>query len=328
MVDVIINKLMPVYNIKAVSRLTGLLPVTLRAWERRYGMPIPRRGTQGYRLYSDYDVRTLMWLKTQIGSGLSISRSVDYLSELRSAGKDPAAQDDLPLPIVHSTSLQSLEAEFTTAMCHLDETAARDIMNRAVTMYPVERVLLDMMQPSLVHIGEAWHRGELPIASEHFASQFCVQHLHSTLHSMAAPSRSGLIVAACAPKELHQIGLLMLVTLLRLRGWDVRYLGADLNLERVEETLLPLHPDIFMISATRSETARELDCLPDILEKFSDPQPLIVLGGQAFIDVHLPESVSAIYMQGNAGETASRINELMIAIHRPVYIGNCRDEEQ
>jgi MerR family transcriptional regulator, light-induced transcriptional regulator len=37
-----------------------------------------------------------------------------------------------------------------------------------------------------------------------------------------------VIVAACAPGEMHQIGLLMLVVMLRWRGWDVKYLGPDL----------------------------------------------------------------------------------------------------
>ena len=89
---------MPVYNIKAVARLIGLLPVTLRAWERRYGLPLPHRGDQGYRLYSEYDVRTLRWVKTQMDSGLSISRAVNYLTELRSKGKDPAKPSETSVP--------------------------------------------------------------------------------------------------------------------------------------------------------------------------------------------------------------------------------------
>ena len=83
---------LPVYNIKAVSRLVGLLPVTLRAWERRYGLPLPQRGDQGYRLYSDYDLNTLRWIKIQLETGLSISRVVEYLNELRTSGKDPAVE--------------------------------------------------------------------------------------------------------------------------------------------------------------------------------------------------------------------------------------------
>ena len=80
----------PIYNIKAVARLVRLLPVTLRAWERRYGLPVPQRGGQGYRLYSEHDVRTLRWLKNQVDAGLSIGRASVLLHELRAKGQDPA----------------------------------------------------------------------------------------------------------------------------------------------------------------------------------------------------------------------------------------------
>jgi len=79
----------PFYNIKAISQLVGLLPVTLRAWERRYGVPKPIRGVQGYRVYSEYDLKTLLWIKTQMELGLSISRVIDNLKHLRKTGKDP-----------------------------------------------------------------------------------------------------------------------------------------------------------------------------------------------------------------------------------------------
>jgi len=72
--------LQPVYNIKAVARLVNLLPVTLRAWERRYGLPSPLRGDQGYRLYSEYDLRTLRWLINQVEAGLSIGRAAQPVS--------------------------------------------------------------------------------------------------------------------------------------------------------------------------------------------------------------------------------------------------------
>ncbi len=41
------------YPIRAVSRLTGVSAVTLRAWERRYGLIVPSRTAKGHRLYSD-----------------------------------------------------------------------------------------------------------------------------------------------------------------------------------------------------------------------------------------------------------------------------------
>ena len=38
--------------IREVARLTGVNPVTLRAWERRYGLIVPQRTPKGHRLYS------------------------------------------------------------------------------------------------------------------------------------------------------------------------------------------------------------------------------------------------------------------------------------
>jgi len=89
--EIIASDETPTYNVKAAAQLTGISAVTLRAWERRYGMPSPQRGTQGYRLYSEHDLRTLHWLKAQLATGLSISRAASRLTELRSSGRDPAA---------------------------------------------------------------------------------------------------------------------------------------------------------------------------------------------------------------------------------------------
>ena len=47
------------FPIREVSRLTGVNPVTLRAWERRYGLIRPTRTDSGHRLYSMADVEAV-----------------------------------------------------------------------------------------------------------------------------------------------------------------------------------------------------------------------------------------------------------------------------
>ena len=44
------------YSIKSVCRLTGINENTLRAWERRYGIVIPKRLENGHRSYSEEDL--------------------------------------------------------------------------------------------------------------------------------------------------------------------------------------------------------------------------------------------------------------------------------
>ena len=52
----------PAFNLKAVLQETNIAADTLRAWERRYGLPMPERTEGGHRLYSQYDIETIKWL--------------------------------------------------------------------------------------------------------------------------------------------------------------------------------------------------------------------------------------------------------------------------
>lgn len=48
-----------VFNIKAVVRETGIPADTLRAWERRYGVPRPERSAGRQRIYSRRDIQLI-----------------------------------------------------------------------------------------------------------------------------------------------------------------------------------------------------------------------------------------------------------------------------
>lgn len=54
------------YPIREFARLTGVNPVTLRAWERRYGIIRPERTEKGHRFYTDEHIQhvrhILYWL--------------------------------------------------------------------------------------------------------------------------------------------------------------------------------------------------------------------------------------------------------------------------
>lgn len=277
---------LPIYNIKAVSGMLDLLPVTLRAWERRYGLPAPHRGEQGYRLYSTYDVRLLRWLKQQNDTGMSIGQAVKYLNELRRDGKDPAKEMEQEQQktdeTVNQVSLEILSRHFQQHLMNYQNENASEILRRAFSIYNVDQVLTEVVQASLVRIGDAWHKGEIPIAVEHFATQFCEQHLMGMFYSSSVPTREGTIFAACAPGEMHQIGILSMVVMLRWRGWDVKYFGQNLSLDRILETLNVIKPNSILFTATTKESALALKPLGSILDKYPHEKPLVFIGGLAF----------------------------------------------
>ncbi len=59
----------PVYSIGAVSGVVGVPTVTLREWERRYGMVVPYRTTGGHQLYSPRQLARLRWVAEQLSEG-------------------------------------------------------------------------------------------------------------------------------------------------------------------------------------------------------------------------------------------------------------------
>jgi len=67
------------FPIRVVARLTGINPVTIRAWERRYRLVRPERTPGGHRLYSRADVELLRAASRLVEQGVSISRATRVL---------------------------------------------------------------------------------------------------------------------------------------------------------------------------------------------------------------------------------------------------------
>ena len=62
------------FPIREVARLTGINPVTLRAWERRYGLIQPVRTESGHRLYTQKDIETVHRILDWIERGVAVSK--------------------------------------------------------------------------------------------------------------------------------------------------------------------------------------------------------------------------------------------------------------
>ena len=304
----------PVYNIKSVSEQTGVPPVTLRAWERRYKFPLPHRTETGYRLYTEYDIASVNWLKQQTEEGMTIAQAVKLLLGLIERGEDPLVKGMAKKEIVDSgfQSIEQVQPALVNALIHLDESAARGVMDYAFNMYTLEQVLVEIIQPTMIEIGDRWHSGEISIATEHFATNLCRLFLMNAYEMTTAVSRSGSVVAACAPGEFHELGLLMLTVLLRSRGINVTYLGANINLDRFAETVFKVRPSMLLFSATTEKTAVALIDLFNVLDEMPDPKPIIGLGGQAFKQSPaLANRIPGTILGPNAEESIRQIESML-----------------
>jgi DNA-binding transcriptional MerR regulator/methanogenic corrinoid protein MtbC1 len=257
----------PVYTIGALSRRTGIEPVTLRAWERRYGVPRPGRTESGYRLYSERDAAILRWIKERIGAGIPVGRAAAILRS--------GVLADTPSP----DPLAALQGRLLRAAGGLDEPGFERALAEGFATLPLEDACLRLIAPFLVRLGEAWARGEISVAGEHFASQIMRRHLLALL--AAAPvTRGPLVLLGCPPAEQHELGGLMFAIFCRRRGIRVTWLGADLPAEEWVSCCRALRVLLAGLSVVGSdgiagarEVVERLGALPE------GERPILTIGG-------------------------------------------------
>ncbi|ABM61690.1 MerR family transcriptional regulator [Halorhodospira halophila] len=145
----------PVYPIRTVAELTGVNPVTLRAWERRYGLIRPQRTAKGHRLYSENDIARIRRIVELLDRGVLISRAREALTAEES-GEELAA-GEAPWPAWRS--------HLGRALAHFEPTALDGALSELLSLYPVDRaashVLLPVLKARLTGDAEAVAEGHL-----------------------------------------------------------------------------------------------------------------------------------------------------------------------
>ena len=279
---------MPVYTIKTVVLETGIAPATLRAWERRYGVLSPGRSEGGYRLYSERDIATLRWLRNQVDAGVSISRAVALLEMRRQAGEAPELEVER---VPGSTALaetarcpSAIVDELVGALSSFQEAQSETILSEAFALHPVDVVAEEIITPTLVEIGEGWHRGEISIVQEHFATAVLRRRLTTLFDAYPQPAAGLLAITGAAPLEWHDIGALMVSLALRRHGWRVIYLGQNVPVDHLMREVRKLKPDMLCLSAATAEAAAALTEVYELVTALPEPRPRLVFGGGAFGD--------------------------------------------
>lgn len=295
----------PVFNTKAVARETGVPADTFRAWERRYGVPQPQRTAGGHRLYSERDIAIIRWLRDRTDEGVNISHAVLLLDNSLAA---PPSETN------HSGEARTIERlvdDFVHALTEFDLARSESLLSEAFALYPFEQVLLDFIQPSMVEIGERWHRGEVNIAIEHFATQFVRRKLAALMNVFESDRQRGRIIVGCAPSELHDLGVLMSALFLVRRGWNVVYLGSQVPLIDLVESIRSVKPLLVCLSASTIETAMELVAVARSLKE-TFPKLYFGYGGRIFnVNPEIRASMPGVFLGQNAGELVASVSTLL-----------------
>lgn len=311
----------PTFNLKVVIQETGLKADTLRAWERRYGLPDPQRTSGGHRLYSQYDIEMIKWLMERQKEGLRIHHAVEMWRNFEQAGQDPF--QEMPVQVMPASPgvgidlggkvLEEIKQDWVNACITFNEARAENILAQAFARYPMEAVCLEVLRQGLSDIGTMWYEGSSSVQQEHFASALAIRRLNALLAAAPPPSRRAKLLAACPPGEDHIFPLLMITLFLRQRGYDVVYLGADVPLSKFDLTVRSAKPNLVISTAQQLHTAANLFEVAEYMKQMGVP---IAYGGLVFnVLPQLRNHISGYFLGEKLEGVVAAVENILM--HRP-----------
>ena len=218
-----------------------------------------------------------------------------------------------PLSTEAHPSWSVFRQRLLTALVAYNQTVAEQVWSEVCAHYPPEAICVELLAPLQIDVGEGWHRGEITVASEHFASRFVQTKLLNLFNASAETAAGSLAIVCCAQGELHEIGAIMLSLFLRWNGFRVVYLGQNVPNSTIEDMVEQLRPQALVLSASTVQAANNLIEVGNMLDQFAPPRPVFVYGGRAFYD--RPELQARIpsgtFLKGALRQVVNQIAELI-----------------
>jgi len=268
---------------RTVASLTGMNPITLRAWERRYGLLRPLRTAKGHRLYTHEHVEQIRRVLSLVERGVPISRVRDVLDA--EAARDLGAAPRGPW----GPYLERMAAATT----RFDEAELDRVYDEALSLQSIDRVTCGLLLPLLVQLGERWKNLPGGIAEEHFFSTYLRSKLGARLQHRMRYATGPRLLAACAPGEQHEIGLLLFALEAQSAGMRPIVLGADTPLPEIAVACRSSESEGIVLSMSVEPAAGLLEKELPALARASDV-PVFVGGATAVGNRHAIAKAGAI----------------------------------
>lgn len=195
-------------RIGQLARRTGMAEATLRAWERRYGIPVPARTSGGHRLYSEDDAGRIARIQRLVDQGWSVHAAArKVLNEASSA---------LDLGTVARELGDAIEAFDTPRL----QQSMAELVAGASAVDAIEHVFVPLLLRFPAHGDD-----DMAIAAHRFAVATVASRAEQMLAERSGGTDGPVVVATLGDSSEDLSGLFAGVALADA-GWDIRWLGS------------------------------------------------------------------------------------------------------
>ncbi|AHL32246.1 MerR family transcriptional regulator [Pseudomonas brassicacearum] len=247
------------FPIREVARLTGVNPVTLRAWERRYGLIQPTRTESGHRLYSLSDIDKVRSILAWIERGVAVSKVSKILAKTESVQPVSA----LISPDLVRADYAQWQQQVADAVGNFDDIELDRVYGQIFSTYAVPIIFQDILMPIWRQLLQ--HQQEFGQTSEWV---FFDGFLRSRIIQRLLLKREGLsrrVLISAIAGQCRELELLVAALFLSKADVGVRVLSIGLPFDELTLVCQKIQPLALVLVSNHAPTSE----LPKRLGKLS-----------------------------------------------------------
>lgn len=271
------------FSISTVAEMTGVNPVTLRAWERRHGLFKPVRKSSGHRLYTQADIDL-------------VTRAVGLLNRGMRIGQVRAALEQAGLENGATNTWRRYVERMIAASIAFDERQLEAVYGEAVSHHSIDVVTENILMPMAKELGRRWESNQGSIAEEHFFGFYLRNKLGARFHHRAQVTDGPRLLLSCLPGDRHETGLLMFALAANDAGYVTIPLGADMPLHELPASAITTGSSAIILSGhLKPEPGLVEHGLTELASRVDVP---VFLGGQSSLMVYDEAHAAGLHILG------------------------------
>ena len=270
-------------SINVISTATGIMPHTIRTWEKRYQVFKPERSEGGQRLYSEADLDKAKLIVALINQGHRVSSIAKHsLKDLRTLLVDNNREDSESEKIFLSIETKKL-------LKHLgdfDISSLASGMQHLRKSIGVKEFIFKIVLPVMHEIEKLVLKGKYSISQEHIISNIVIDQLHKI--SLANDGNKQNSFALATPEgNLHELPILIAEIICHSNRVPTNYLGASHPADCLSEAVNALKCKTIVMgvkSSSQWNYEKRIVKYLQSIDKYLKKNVEIILGGGYKID--------------------------------------------
>lgn len=293
---------MAIYSIKDMENLSGIKAHTIRIWEQRYGLLQPKRTPTNIRYYEEEDLKLLLNIALLNKNGYRVSK-ISKMSEREVSNKVMGLSE---VTYECQTQLDSL----TLSMMEMDEFKFSRIVNTNTAQIGFERTMLEVIYPFLDKLSILGMTGSVHPVQVNFITTLIRQKMTVAIDKL--PLQHNFVkqkfLLYLPEGEKQELSLLFLSYLLKSRGFQVIYAGAEISVSDLKDAYRIQKPDFIytLISEPFKKVSVE-SYVDELSETFKDVE--LLFSGYEVAVQHVKSSGN-VRVLGSLEETISFMEEV------------------